>query len=443
MDIQNLWQTVLADIKPQVTLAVYQLLRSQTSLLSFEGDVATVGCHKPMLIPMIEGRYAPVLKKSLDEYTKLDTKLVFVQKIMETSTHTPEPLFHLPPQPETFKLPPRFNIDYTFDNFAVSGSNQMAYAAATAVAKSPGTSYNPLFIYGGVGVGKTHLMQAIGHVILKQNPHTRAIYCTGEEFTNEIVEAIGNKTTTKFKKKYRQVDMLLMDDIQFIAGKYAIQEEFFHTFNSIHQTKGQVVLTSDRPPEEINKLEERLRSRFQGGLTIDIGPADFELRTAILFIKAKHRGIALSMEHARLIAANVDNTRKLEGVFVRIITEAQLRSVPITDELIKSIVGKTVKESPKNSVEPQAVVNAVAAFYDLKLSALKSEKRDKYLSVPRQIVYYILRNELGIPLMDIGALLGGRDHTTIMHGVRKISDLLSTNEKIREDILGIKTKLFG
>lgn len=444
MDTQNLWQTVLSEIRPQVSLGVYQLLKSQTSFVSLENQTITVACKKPMLIPMIEGRYALILKKTLDEYTKLDTNLVFVTKTQDAfQKETSGPLFQLQSPIQTIQTPARFNPDYTFENFAVSTSNQMAYAAATAVSDSPGASYNPLFIYGGVGVGKTHLMQAIGHRAIQKNPRTRITYCTSEEFTNEIIEAIGTKTTYKFRKKFRRVDLLLIDDIQFIAGKASIQEEFFHTFNSIHQVKGQVVLTSDKPPEEIQKLEDRLRSRFEGGLAIDIGQPDFELRTAILLIKAKQRGVDLPIEAAKLIAANVDNPRKLEGVLVRVLTETVLKKVPLDVELTKSILGKRVKEVPKNNVAPQEVLQAVASFYNLKLSQLKSEKRDRFLALPRQIIYYLLRSELGTPLMSIGEFLGGRDHTTILYGVRKISALLSTDEKIRGDIAGIKNKLFG
>ena len=444
MDIQNLWQTILADVKLQVSRAVYQTLLSQTTLESLDNNTATISCNRPMLINIIEKKYSQILKKTLDEYTKGDYSLVFTSK-SSTNSNIDGPLFTMKrPDEITAGSNIRLNPDYTFENFAVSSSNQMAYAVATAVAKSPGTSYNPMFLYGGVGVGKTHLMQGIAHYILKQDPKIKLIFCTGEEFTNEIIEAIGHKTTTAFKKRYRRLDLFLIDDVQFIAGKNAVQEEFFHTFNAIAQGKGQVVMTSDKPPEEINRLETRLRSRFEGGLTIDIGPPDFELRTAILMIKAKQRKIDLSIENAKLLAANVDTIRKLEGVFIRVLAESQTRNIPIDIELIKNILGKTVKEAPgKREIPLTEVINTVASYFNVKLSQLKGAKRDRVISLPRQMLYYILRVEVGAPLMEIGDVLGGRDHTTIMHGVRKITNLLSTDEKIRGDITGIKNRLYG
>lgn len=446
MDIRTLWQAVLNDLEIQVSKAVFKTLLSQTSLLSFKDETAIIGCNNPLLINLVEKKYTQLIKSTLDQYTKIDTKLIFEAYSKSEKRAVDGPLFTLkyPASSTASATNIRLNPDYTFENFAVSSSNQMAYAAATAVAAAPGVSYNPLFLYGGTGVGKTHLAQAIAHYVLKAKPDTKLIYCTGEEFTNEIIEAIGSKTTVFFKKKYRNLDIFLVDDIQFIAGKNAVQEEFFHTFNSIHQYRGQIVIISDKLPEEINKLEDRLRSRFEGGLTIDIGQPDFELRCAILIIKAKQRGVELPIELVKLLAANIENPRKLEGILVRIITESQTRQIPIDHDLVKAILGKTIKEIPsKNSIKPTEVVEKVASYYNLKLSQLKGIKRDKFLSLPRQIIYYLLNVEVGLSLVEIGEILGGRDHTTILHGVRKVTNLLSTDEKIRGDILGIKTELFG
>ncbi|MBI3380227.1 chromosomal replication initiator protein DnaA [Candidatus Gottesmanbacteria bacterium] len=444
MDIQSVWQMVLADVELQVSKTVFQIFLSQTKLLSIENQVAKIGCSQPMLINLIEKRYYELLKKTVDSYTKLDVRLEFISLPSQTKKSFDGPLFKLKSPDLPLHFYNKLNTNCTFDTFAVSSSNQMAYAAATAVSKTPGTSYNPLFLYGGVGVGKTHLMQAIGHVVLKSNPSAKIIYCTGEEFTNEIIEAIGNKTTVGFKKKYRNLDVLLIDDIQFIAGKNAVQEEFFHTFNAIQQTKGQIVLTSDKPPEEINKLEARLQSRFEGGLSIDIGQPDFELRTAILLIKAKQRGVSLSINLAKLMAANIENPRKLEGVFIRILSESETRGIPIDEAFVKIILGKTIKEIPaKNNIRPERVIDIVAGFYNLKLSQIKGNRRDGIYSKPRQVLYYILRSELNVPLVEIGNLLGGRDHTTIIHGVRKITQLVTIDQNLREDIVGIKNKLYG
>jgi len=444
MDPLVLWNTILADLKTQISKAVYQTFFHQLTLLSFDGKKAEIGCRQPLLIPLIEKRYHSMIKATFDGYTKTDIEIVFAPVSLPAASNESEPLFTLPVSEEIPRKPTvRLNPDYTFENFAVSSSNQMAYAAATAVAQAPGVSYNPLFLYGGTGVGKTHLMQAIGHHVLKDKPKTKIMSCTGEEFTNEIIEAIGNKTTSVFKRKYRLVDMLLIDDVQFIAGKYSIQEEFFHTFNAIQQVKGQVVMTSDRPPDEIQKLEDRLRSRFEGGLTIDIGPPDFELRTAILMIKAKRRGVDIPIELAKTLSANVDNIRKLEGVLIRVLTESKTRGVPLDEQLVQSILGKVVKEAPSNhkTLSPEKIMNTVANYYQLSVTQLKSDKRDRVLSFPRQVLYYLLNIEIGLPLMDIGGMLGGRDHTTVLYGVRKVTSLLSTDDKIRADIMGIKSRL--
>src|SRR3989338_3055083 len=399
-----------------------------------------------MLINIIEKRYHDLIKTTLRNYTKKDVSLVFNARKNKHLNHIDGPLFTMK-LPDNFSPPStglKLNRDYNFENFAVSSSNQMAYAAATAVVNNLGHSYNPLVLYGGVGVGKTHLMQAVGNAVGQKNIKTKILYCTGEEFTNEIIEAISTKTTVTFKKKYRLVDLLLIDDVQFIAGKYSIQEEFFHTFNAVYQAKKQIVITSDRPPEEIDKLEARLRSRFEGGLTIDIGAPDFELRTAILLIKAKQRRVDLPIEAAKLLSANIENPRKLEGILIRVISESQIKDIPLDSELVKSVLGKTLKIPPKEKIfEPEEVVRAVSSFYNLKVSELKGGKRDKIFSLPRQILYYILRTEVGAGLAEIGELLGGRDHTTVLYGVRKISDLIGSDEKIRVDIVGIKNQLSG
>ena len=334
--------------------------------------------------------------------------------------------------------------DFNFETFAVSSTNQMAHAAAQAVAKTPGKAYNPLFLYGGVGVGKTHLMQAIGNTLLARSPRAKVVYCTGEEFTNEIVNAIRKKTTDEFKKKFRTIRLLLVDDIQFIAGKEKAQEEFFHTFNAIWRVGGQIVLTSDRPPEEINKLEARLRSRFEGGLTIDIQPPDFELRTAILLIKAQQQGIKLPMDVAQLIAGNITSTRKLEGTLTRVISESKTRKTPLTPELATAILGKTNGNTTlQKVVKPKEILSAVASHFNLKIADLTGITRPKQIAEARQIVMYLLRTELKTSLVEIGNLLGGRDHTTVMHGVNKITKVLPESEDLRVDIMGIKTKLYG
>jgi chromosomal replication initiator protein len=447
MSLTQLWQSVLEEIKLNVSKVIFQTLFQNTTLVGLENNVANIGCPSFYIQGLIENRYYSLIKDILDRQTKNNNSLVFTVKPIVKKTTDIGPLFTSSfsetssASSEAYQA--HLRPDYTFANFAVSSVNQLPYAAATAVAKNPGTAYNPLFLWGGVGVGKTHLMQAIGHEVLKQNSQTKIIYCMGEEFTNEIINAIRAKNTDIFKRKYRTARVLLIDDVQFIAGKTTVQEEFFHTFNTLQREGGQIVLTSDRPPEEIAKLEDRLRSRFEAGLIIDIPKPDFELRAAILLIKAKQRGMDLPMDITQTIAANIDSIRKMEGFLVRLTTEVETKKIPLTVELVNSLLGKSIEENgrPRKQLKPKQIMEVVAEYFNLKIAELKSPTRLKNIALPRQILMYLLRTELGIPLMEVGELLGGRDHTTIIHGVEKITNLLSINEDLRVDISGIRQKL--
>jgi chromosomal replication initiator protein len=332
--------------------------------------------------------------------------------------------------------------DYTFETFAVSGTNEMAHAAATAVSNKPGTAYNPLFLYGGVGVGKTHLMHAIGNNILKNNPDTKIFYCTGEEFTNDIVSAIQNKKALKFKEKYRTVQVLLIDDIQFIAGKNAVQEEFFHTFNALLKNNYQIVLTSDRPPHEINLLEDRLRSRFEAGLMIDIQQPTFELRTAILLIKATAHNLLIPMDIAQLIASKVDSARKIEGIITSIKSEVELKNRDINVELIEEIL-KTEGASKKRllKVHPNDVLRAVANHYHIKQAAIKGQRRTQELVNARHVAMFLLKEELHMSFVEIGRWFSNRDHTSAMHAFRKIELSLTQNELLQRDVSALRMSL--
>lgn len=455
MDKKKVWKTVLENLKINLSAASFATWFPQTFIIRFRSvdkkrQITEIGCPSNFVQTTIETRYYSLIKEGLDQATDKKNDLVFVVKQLKTKQakeRGKEPLFKVKEKAiktENFIQKAGLRTDFTFETFAVSSTNQMAYAAATAVAKTPGKAYNPLFLYGGVGVGKTHLMQAIGATILNQTPKTAIIYCTGEDFTNEIIDAIQTKATREFKKKYRSAKILLIDDIQFIAGKTAVQEEFFHTFNAILRVGGQIVLTSDRKPDEINQLQDRLRSRFEGGLTIDIQEPNFELRTAIILIKAQQKGIDLSMDVAQLIASNITSTRRLEGFLTRLLSEAKLKREPVTPNLASALLGHTNGPSlPKKMVKPREIMTSVASYFNLKLSDLTGSRRMKSIVVPRQILMYLLRIELKVPLMEIGRLLGGRDHTTIMHGVDKITKLLPESEDLRVDIAGIKQKLYG
>jgi chromosomal replication initiator protein len=455
MQNDRIWKTVLAELELSVSKPVFATFFSHTSLDSYEDGVATIGCNSRVAAQMIESRYYALVKSILDKHTHQNSSLIFkIVAPRPTDNEAAGPLFSIPTSapPANSYRSNHLRSDYVFDTFAVSTSNQMAYAAATAVAATPGTSYNPLFFYGGVGVGKTHLMQAIGNEVLRKAASTRIIYCMGEEFTNEIIDAIQTKTTRRFKEKYRSAQILLIDDIQFIAGKNTVQEEFFHTFNSIQREGGQIVLTSDRPPHEIDRIEDRLRSRFEGGLLIDVQNPDFELRCAILRIKAQQKGVDLPITIAQIVAANCEEVRQLEGLLTRLLSESQLRKIPISEELASQIVGKVTANpvlsqgSPQPAskiVTPKQVSEAVVKRYGVSMGQLRGTKRNRPIVRPRQILMYLLRTELRLPLDEVGALVGGRDHTTVMHAVEAITNLLSTNELLRGDVSWIKKELFG
>ncbi len=452
MDLIRLWKSVLAEIELSVSKATYHTHFAHSELVALEGEVASVGFPSPIMRTLAETRYYSLIKSVLDHKTGSNMSLVFtVLPKKESDEQNSGPLFAQPSQaePDTTILARKLHInpDLTFDNFAVSTTNQLAYAAATAVSKTPSNAYNPLFLYGGVGVGKTHLMYAIANLLLTKNPSLKAVYCMGEEFLNEIIEAIQTKTARQFKQKFRSAQLLMIDDVQFIAGKQTAQEEFFHTFNAVLREGGQILLTSDRPPHEIARLEDRLRSRFEGGLIVDISPPDFELRAAIVNIKSKALGLTVPGDCAQLIAANVVDARAIEGFLRRLTTEIATRPQAVSPELIGSLLNtKTVLNGQSRiakRVTPQELLEAVSAYFEIKPTLLKGPKRDRPIARPRQVYMYLAKTELGLTYSDVGGSLGGRDHTTIMHGVETITQELSTNESLRAAVSGIKQKLWA
>jgi len=450
----QIWKDSLESIKISVSPAIFSTWFSQTHISKLKKDnnrfTIQVGCNSPFVKTTLENRYYGLVQDALSKVLETTCDLMFIvkenpNKDKISSQETISPLFENNKENEEINNSFRYSRikpGFTFENFAVSSSNQMAWAAAEAVSKNPGSAYNPLFVWGGVGVGKTHLMNAIGVSILQKNPDVKIHFCTGEEFTNDIVEGIRTKTTQSFRNKYRKLKVLFVDDIQFIAGKNAVQEEFFHTFNAVQRAGGQVILTSDKPPQEISKLEERLRSRFEAGLIVDIAPPDFELRCAITQIKAKEKGLDISMEIVQLIAGNMEAARKIEGFLIRLITGSNLKKVEISEDFVKSLLGKGVE--PNNHIlkaNPNDLINTVAEFYSLGKRQLLGDSRARSISLPRQVLMYLLRTQYNLPLQEVGRLIGGRDHTTVMHAVNKITNLASTDVKIREDILGIKNNI--
>lgn len=440
-DFKDIWSKILTDVELEVSRANFLTLFKRTQLLNIEGDTITVAAPSAMIIDLLQRRFYDVIKKAADKQIKKDTKIIFAPKTIVDAIADKErkngPLFEAENKNSTVVGHlPRVRPDYTFANMAVSSSNQLAFVSASTVAKKPGETYNPLFIYGPTGVGKTHLMQAIANEVYLKSPNKKILYTTSEEFTNEVVEAIRTNNTGNMKKKFRELDLLIIDDIQFVAGKEKIQEELFHTFNTLVDKAAQIVLSSDRPPAEIKQVEKRLLSRFSGGLTVDIESPDFELRTAILLIKAKKYGVSLNMEVAKMIAQKNQDVRGLEGVLLRIVTQAQsVGDGEITEDLVSSVLSLN-KDEKLNSFHPDEIIKNVCYFYKVKSTQLKSPKRDAFLVKPRQVAMFLLKKELGLTFVEIGNLLGGRDHTTIMYGVEKVENMLEKS-LIREDILGI------
>ncbi len=337
------------------------------------------------------------------------------------------------------------NPKYTFDTFVVGNNNKFAHAAALAVAESPGKMYNPLFIYGGAGLGKTHLMHSIAHFILSQDSDKKVIYVTSEIFTNELIEAIrnGNNTAiTAFREKYRNVDVLLIDDIQFIIGKEATQEEFFHTFNELHGNGKQIIISSDKPPKEIETLEARLRSRFEWGILADISSPDYETRMAILHKKEEMDGYNIDNEVIKYIATNIkSNIRELEGALNKLVALSNLENREITVELAEEALKDIISPDMKRDITPQLIIDTVAEHFGISSADISSNKRNSEIVVPRQIVMYLCRTLIDIPLKSIGTYIGKRDHSTIIHGIKKIEEEMENSDSMRNTIEIIKKKL--
>ncbi len=452
-DLTSLWKSTLGELEVELGKSNFGLYFKNSQLLSLQDGVAKIGFLNKAVSIQAGQRYYTIIQNALQKIANSD-KLSLLFDVIDqpaTSNQQPDaslgPLFEAPKQDrEAIALAIKhtgLRSDFVLEEFCVSTSNQLAFAAAQAVIKSPGTNYNPLFIWGGVGVGKTHLMQAIGHEILRQNSRAKVIYASSEQFTNEIIAGIRRQNTHDFKEKYRSADALLIDDIQFLSGKDTAQEEFFYTFNAIQQREGQIVMTSDRKPSDINDLADRLRSRFEGGLVADISTPDSELKTTICILKAKKRGIELSTTIASYISSNVDNIRSLDGAVQLILSKATNQNQEITISLVAEVLKLPTINNPANAghLDPRTALNAICAYYELPMKLIKSDKRDRPISEPRQILMYLLKKNTRMTYMEIASFLDREDHTTIIHGVKKIESLLITNPRIKKEVDEIQAKL--
>ena len=386
----------------------------------------------PPSLNVIKNKYEILLKVSIEEIMNEAYDINFIlQSQLNTLDKNNVPLVSKNPIARSTFLNPR----YTFDSFVVGGNNEFARAASLAVAENPGEIYNPLFIYGGVGLGKTHLMHSIAHFVLEQNPEAKVLYVTSEKFTNELIEAIQKKTTIAFREKYRSIDILLIDDIQFIIGKESTQEEFFHTFNTLHESKKQIIISSDRPPKEMTTLEDRLRSRFEHGLMADIQPPDYETRMAILKKKEELDGYTIDEDVLRYIATNIkSNIRELEGALTKIVAFSRLKKRELNVLLAEEALQDIISPNDKKIITPELIVDVVAEQYNISSSDIYSKNKSRSISFPRQVVMYLCRKLTDLSVTDIGKVLGGRDHSTILHGYDKISTGIDEDSTLNNTI---------
>jgi chromosomal replication initiator protein len=410
--------------------------------LSCEDGAFVIGVPNPYARDWLEGRLSSTISRLLTGIMSRTCAVRFV--IWQNGHETAEPVPMEADHTESVNLPPfpcsRLNIRYNFDNFVVGASNRLAHAASLAVAENPAQAYNPLFLYGGVGLGKTHLLYAIGNACEKRG--LQILYVSSEEFTNDLINAIRAHTTQAFREKYRQIDVLLIDDIQFIAGKESTQEEFFHTFNTLHGQDKQIVISSDRPPKALVTLEERLRSRFEWGLTADLQPPDFETRMAILRSKAERNGANLRDETLELVARRVQsNIRELEGALTRVVAFAHLSGLPLTPQLIDSALADLIPR--RTEIQHDDVIRAVSNVFGVTQERLLGRERTREVALPRQIAMYLLREEANVSLPQIGEVLGGRDHTTVMYACEKVGDLLERDDRLRRQVIEVRERLYS
>jgi len=437
-NLDTIWQKTLESISSFLSKPSFETWLKPTRPVSLEGKILTIEVSNDFARDWLESRYAPQLMAILGELMEEEIELHFITPEHHLEQTLSSTIDELPLMIQTSPLNPK----YTFESFVVGDSNRFAHAASLAVAEAPGKAYNPLFIYGGVGLGKTHLMQAIGHFILKNNPRARICYVSSEKFTNELINAIRYNRTSQFRDNYRNVDLMLVDDVQFFAGKESTQEEFFHTFNSLHEIGHQIVISSDRPPKEIPTLEDRLRSRFEWGLTTDIQAPNLETRIAILRKKAAAEGWHLPNEVMVNIADKVNsNIRELEGALIRVIAYASFHNRQITFDLVSEVLKDVTSAGKIKKLSILLIQQEVAKYFKLQVEDLKAPRRIKSIAVPRQIAMYLVRELTDYSLPKIGAEFGGRDHSTVIHSCEKVQELMKTDTEINQSIKNILHRL--
>ncbi|MCB1151674.1 chromosomal replication initiator protein DnaA [bacterium] len=432
--LTHYWDTILESLRLRVSQQTFETWFHPLVPVAWAEDQVEIQCPNFFFKDWVSEHYQETLESALGEHCGRPVRCVL--SVDEQTDDPKEELFDLAgaiAEPAGIPAEPApapagksnarvyLNADYTFDSFVMGEGSKMAHAASIAVSEQPGRGYNPLFLHGGVGLGKTHLMHAIGHAVLARNPHARVCYVTAEQFMNDLIFSIQKNRTYEFKSEYRNVDVLLVDDVAFLAGKESTQEEFFHTFNALYNENKQIVLTSDRPPKEIPTLEERLRSRFEWGLMVNIAPPDLETRIAILKKKVETNGIYISDECVEFIAANVtSNIRKLEGALIKLQAFASLTRCEISLEMAKEVLSSVLQASPSRAATIADAMKVVSDHFSVPIDQLKSKRRTQDLALARQVGMYLAREKVGAPFEKIGRVFGNRDHTTVMHAVKKI-----------------------
>lgn len=458
MQHERLWQTVLGEVEIAISRGNYLTWFKNTELLSLEGSQVTIGVPNVFIKQQLERKYNELITSTLEKNGITSPEVIYkIHTVVRKPAADPAPsiLTPSPASPTNSPAPARpvssslshtyrlgLNERYTFENFIVGSGNELAYAACQAIAAQPGTKYNPLFLYGGAGIGKTHLIQAVGNAVLAERRDARVVYVSSEQFLQEFVDAVRFKKNTDFADFYRGADVLIVDDVQFLAGKEKIQEEFFHTFNALHQANKQIIISSDKPPREIPTLEERLRSRFVWGMSIDMQNPDFETRCAIIQTKAHAHSVTLPNDVVEYLANNVQtNIRELEGALNQLLAFCEMRALEPNLAIASGLLGSS-RSRPKH-VSARQIVERCARHFQISIDDLLGPKRDKDIVVPRQIAMYMLRSELHLSFPKIARELGRKDHTTAIHSVEKIEQESRVDADIRTALSEIKERLYA
>jgi chromosomal replication initiator protein len=446
MDTSSAWQTVLGELEVSLSKANFTTWFKNTKLLSIKDGEVVISVPNIFTKEWLENKYnkqiSEALHKALPEVRGISYQVGNTLPQEEVLKEIEKIEIEAEKTETLGEEINNFTSRYTFESFVVGDATKLAFAAAQSVAKNPGSTYNPLFIYGGAGLGKTHLMQAIANEVLKKDSNKKIEYVSSEKFTTDFIASL-NKQSNGFKDKYRGVDLLLIDDVQFLAGKEQTQVEFFHTFNALHQAGKQIIIASDKPPKSIPTLEERLRSRFEWGLIVDIQPPELETRIAILELKSKSKGFHIPLEALDYIAKQIpNNVRELEGALNRICAYCELNNMEPSLKNVSNILGGLLASTKRRSLNPRQVIEKTSDFYDISVEEITGSKRDKEIVMPRQIAMYIMREELHLSYPKIAKEIGRKDHTTIMHGVEKIEKDIDSSERLRQEINLIKERLY-